>query len=78
MSETENSHSSYVVLCQMGESDSGTFGLIGPKAVPAPSAEAAIRRVAQERGAGTYVAIPVRSFRPVTVEVETQKVVKLA
>lgn len=37
--------------------------------VAAPSASAAVRKIAS--GGGNYVAVPKRSFQPVVVEVET-------
>lgn len=44
------------------------------KTVQARSAEAAIRQIGKE---GTYVAIPQRSWKPVTVRAETQTVLRL-
>lgn len=65
----------YVVLEQ---DDSGAWRNAVPP-VEAVSAEAAIRKAIDGGGASsTYVAIPVRSFKPVTVTVETKRVVKLA
>jgi hypothetical protein len=43
--------------------------------VDAPSATAAIRQVAG--GSGTYVAVPIRSWAPVTVTTETRTILKL-
>ena len=43
----------------------------------AASAAAAIR-VTADSATGFYVALPARSFKPVNVTVETQKVVKLS
>lgn len=40
--------------------------------VEARSAEQAVRLAAAEIGAGQYVAVPARSWQPVTVKVETQ------
>ena len=43
----------------------------------ARSAHAAIRQALDQEQSGTYVAIPARSFQPVTVTVQTQTVLKL-
>ncbi len=45
----------------------------------APSAEAAIRAYCKKHGdlAGTYVAVPSRSWKPVTVKAETTTVLRL-
>jgi len=45
--------------------------------VNAASAAAAVRRIAETAGAGTYVAVPESSWKPVSVTVETQTVIKL-
>lgn len=60
----------YIVLQQNGDA----WMTNGPP-VESASAEAAIRKTIT--APGTYVAIPVRSFSPVTVTVETREVVKL-
>lgn len=44
------------------------------KTVQARSAEAAVRQLGKE---GTYVAVPARSWKPVTVKAETQTVLRL-
>ena len=44
--------------------------------VEAVSAEAAIRKAVKDKG-GTYVAVPLRSWAPVTVTVETKRTLKL-
>lgn len=44
------------------------------KTVQARSAEAAVRQLGKE---GTYVAVPARSWKPVTVTAETQTVLRL-
>jgi hypothetical protein len=36
------------------------------------SARAALHALASELGAGTYIAVPARSWQPLTVEVETR------
>ena len=64
----------YIVLRQ--DTPDGIWHENGPP-VESVSAEAAIRKAVGEVS-GTYVAIPVRSFSPITVTVETKKVVKLA
>lgn len=45
------------------------------KTVSAVSASAAVKSLGKE---GTYVAVPTRSFNPVTVKAETQTVLKLS
>jgi hypothetical protein len=60
----------YVIL---SKDDSGLWSDSG-KPVKARSAEAAIRSVGAE---GTYVAIPSRSFKPVTVKAEVVTTLKL-
>jgi hypothetical protein len=45
--------------------------------VEAASATAAIRSVVEKHGAGKYVAVPARSWKPVKVTVEQQTVVKV-
>lgn len=47
--------------------------------VPATSAEAAIRLACKTNSTpeGTYVAVPARSWKPVTVKAETQTVLRL-
>jgi hypothetical protein len=45
--------------------------------VTAANAQAAIKTIAEKNGAGTYVAVPESSWKPVTVTVETQTVIKL-
>jgi len=64
----------YIVLRQ--DTPEGIWHENGPP-VESVSAEAAIRKGVGEVG-GTYVAIPLRSWSPVTVTFETKKVVKLA
>ena len=46
-------------------------------AVTASSATQAVRKHADKAGAGTYVAIPARQFKPLTVHVETVQRVKI-
>lgn len=50
---------------------------VGPP-VECVSAEAAIRKAVDGDKGGTYVAVPVRSWAPVTVTVETKRTLKLA
>jgi hypothetical protein len=61
----------YVVL----EAVEDSYSRIGN--YTATSATAAIRKVAEEAGPGTYVAIPERSFAPTKVTVETKQTVKV-
>lgn len=71
---------SYIVLVQMTESPTApselggvTFGIMA-QGVEASSAAGAIRKVLEsgERKNGTYVAVPLRSFQPVAVKLQTQ------
>lgn len=68
---------SYIVL---GRFETGGWMQIG-EAQPATSAEGAIRAVAAklkpEAQAGTYVAVPQRSWKPVQVRAEQTIVLKL-
>lgn len=61
---------------QPGAERGPTWDEIGPP-VEAVSAEAAIRKAVTD-GGGTFAAIPVRSFKPVTVKVETTRKLTLA
>lgn len=72
MDENEQKRSTYVVLVGAPES-----GWVETNRVDAASAEAAIRRTADLQGEGKYVAIPARSWKPISVSVETKKVVSL-
>jgi hypothetical protein len=70
---------SYHVLRLDPDSKPPTFQLAALN-ITAHNAEQAIRTHADKAGAGargTYVAVPSRSWRPVTVSVETQTVLKL-
>lgn len=71
----------YIVL-HMKEEMGEQWSLLDPgdAAVEAPNANAAIRKVLSNRPAysGTYVAVPARSWKPVTVTAETQTVLKIA
>lgn len=60
----------YIVL---GQDASGNWRHL--KAVEAHSAEHAIRQVAKE---GTYVAVPGRSWNPVSVKIETTTTLKIS
>lgn len=71
---------SYVVLEQMTQNDGpevtkATYRLL--TTVEATNGNSAIRKAIANKP-GTYIAIPARSFAPVTVKVETQTVVKLS
>jgi hypothetical protein len=50
---------------------------VGPP-VESASAEAAIRKAVDGDKGGTYVAVPLRSWSPIVVKVETTRVLKLA
>jgi hypothetical protein len=52
-------------------------GLQDVGTVEAQTANAAIRSVIDKHGAGQYVAVPARSWKPVTVTIEKTTVVKL-
>ena len=68
----------YVVLTKNGEEDS--WGQVGPESVPARSARAAISQVLSTRpgSAGKFVAVPARSWQPVTVTPETKTTLKFS
>jgi hypothetical protein len=70
MSESSAASTTYIVLRRAHELDGTTdpnpAWLVVDAAVPANSAEAAIRKGAQEDG--VYVAVPGRSFKPIRVE----------
>lgn len=82
----EREKTGYVVL-ELNES-SHSWKERGPGPYRAASAEAAIRahldrnpvdgKEFVNEGAGTYVAIPARSWKPVTVKTETKTVVTLS
>lgn len=67
----------YIVL-KLDESEGlGVLWREGPT-IEATSAEAAVRSATIQGAAdGTYVAVPARSWKPVTVTTETRSVVKL-
>lgn len=72
----------YIVLRHFeAEGSQGRWDRIGADTVAASSAEQAIRATVEGRTAndksGTYVAIPARSFKPITVKAETTTVLKL-
>jgi hypothetical protein len=71
----------YVILSKNAVNSVGgdnmTWHEAGPP-VEAVSAEAAIRKAVGGSDGGTYVAIPVRSFKPLTVTVETKRTVKVS
>lgn len=58
-----------------GGGRAGGWFQVGP-AVESVSAEAAIRKVVTDKS-GTYVAVPLRSWSPITVTVETKRTLKL-
>jgi phenylpyruvate tautomerase PptA (4-oxalocrotonate tautomerase family) len=62
----------YIVL---REHDTGTW--IEHAQRDASSAEAALRKTLGADQSGTYVAVPARSWKPVTVTTETRTVLKL-
>jgi hypothetical protein len=71
MSESSAASTTYIVLQRVVEADSsqpmpGPLWYVADPAVPAASAEAAIRATAKD--GGVYVAVPGRSFKPVRVE----------
>jgi hypothetical protein len=70
MSESGAASTTYIVLRRAHELDGTTdpnpAWLVVDAAVPANSAEAAIRATAKD--GGVYVAVPGRSFKPVKVE----------
>lgn len=75
----------YVVLAKIEadtESDSGSgWYILGTGTVTARSANAAIRErlgVAEGNPAGVFVAVPARSWKPVTVKVETKTALKFS
>jgi hypothetical protein len=60
------------------EADLDAWHMIETGILHAPSAEAALRMALKdEPTAGTYVAIPARSWKPITVTAETQVVIRL-
>lgn len=63
----------YIVLSRDTSRDTSGYWT-QEKTVQARSAEAAIRQLGTE---GTYVAVPARSWKPVTVKAETQTVLRL-
>lgn len=73
----EKQSTSYVVLAADARVD-GTWKVLG--AAEASSAKVAIQAVVDkmEQKAGSYVAVPERSWHPLIVKVETQTVVKFA
>lgn len=58
-------------------SSSVTNGYQDVGSVAATNAFAAIKILAEKAGAGTYVAVPDSSWKPVTVTVETQTVIRV-
>jgi hypothetical protein len=65
----------YVVLKKDG---SGFWSLVSGMDVKARSARSAIREAADRDGEGEYVAIPYRSWRPVSVKVETKTALRFS
>jgi hypothetical protein len=84
---TEGPRASYVVLQlvtteehdEATQRDGVTQSWRDIGSVPARSAEAAIREVlaGDSEGSGTYVAIPARSWKPVTVRAETTTTLRI-
>jgi hypothetical protein len=70
----------YKVFAQAGESD-GWYP-IGPDSVVARSAKGAIQEALSKRtdvdGYKAFVAVPARSFAPVTVKVETKTALRFS
>jgi hypothetical protein len=66
MSESSAASTTYIVLQRALVGEDGAAWAVVDPAVPASSAEAAIRATA--RDGGVYVAVPGRSFKPVKVE----------
>jgi hypothetical protein len=66
----------YQVLKLVDISPGDKAWMLIDKPIKAANAQAAIRERASTSG-GTYVAIPARSWRPVTVKTETRTVVTL-
>ncbi len=77
--EIEQASARYVVLREQSEPDATKQAWTVHGNVPANSAEAAIRLSCKlaDKPEGTYVAIPWRSWRPVTVKAETTTVLKI-
>jgi heat shock protein HspQ len=77
MSSAEKTHTrpAYHVLVEDKDSNGGVAYIPIEANVEAASAKAAIHQVAKK--AGRYVAVPARSFQPVTVIVETQTIVRV-
>lgn len=63
----EPQRTDYVML---GQDDTGLWNEEGK--VTAAGAEAAVRAHAERAGAGTYAAVPVRSWKPTTVVEKTE------
>lgn len=61
----------YVVLAQSFDDEAGVW-TVRALEVEAHSAQQAIRIAAKETGGGRWVAVPARSWQPVSVKVETQ------
>lgn len=82
MSSTETLEESQSEAVVEGKKPSGTGGYVvlsknesGWEVVTTmagSSAGQAVRKVAESKGAGTYVAVPARSWQPLTVRVETE------
>jgi hypothetical protein len=66
----------YQVLKLIDTSPGDKAWMLVAKPVQAANAQAAIRERASTSG-GTYVAIPARSWKPVTVKTETRTIVTL-
>jgi len=67
----------YHVLEEKREAGEAIYKPVAPN-VEASSAQTAIKRfVTGLTAGGTFVAVPVKSFQPVKVKIETQTVVKL-
>lgn len=81
MADETSSTSTYVVLRRISDTDTDeqAYAVVHP-GVTASSAENAIRHVAgritPDNAADTFVAVPSRSWKPVTVRAETTTVIK--
>jgi hypothetical protein len=76
------SDTTYIVLRRTFDAtDEGdepnAYWVVADASVAAADTTAAIRNVAERLGAGSYIAVPGRSFKPVTVTTETKTVLKL-
>ena len=64
----------YVVFVQL---EGGNWEAYGPP-VTARSTRSALTQAIKSTGGGTYVAVPARSWKPVTVKVETKTALRFS